>query len=421
MANRYLRQFTYSFNAGLTFIEGSAVIDSGQASGVRSLKGSGIAAITRLGIGTYRVTLQDTYARYLGGDVRFVSPFDGVTTVMGSLVPGKAYCIISGGSTVAQWVAAGLAPGVVPALGVAFVAQTVGAGSGTVQGFADSGIAKAEVIGDPNLTINNLNGVITSSSKTPSFLFQTKALNPSATSGSAVFAPASSYAVLGATAVTNTGSSVLTGNLGVYPGTSITGFPPGTFTGTEDIANAKANNAKAAAQATYTAMHSAGSTAIAAELGSQSLVAGVYSTASGAFTLNGTLTLTGSATDVFVFQTASTLITGGTATPVITLAGGAVASNVFWVVGSSATLASSHAGVMVGNVIALTSITDTLGTAVNGSLVALNGAVTLSAATAVSAQPFSVPNAYVPADPADGSVMGLTIWVRNSSVKGQGE
>ncbi len=204
--------------------------------------------------------------------------------------------------------------------------------------------------------------------------------------GSPALATARSYGILGASAVTNTGSSVITGNLGISPGTSVTGFPPGTFTGREDIANVAAANAKAAAQASYTDLQARSPTTIATELGTQSLTAGVYKAASGTFTLNGTLTLTGSATDIFVFQTTTTLVTGGSSTPVITLAGGALASNVYFVVGSSATINSGFTGTMNGTVIAQTSITDTLGGTVNGSLIALTGAVTLSAATAINAQ-----------------------------------
>ena len=91
------------------------------------------------------------------------------------------------------------------------------------------------------------------------------------------------------------------------------------------------------------------------------------------------------------------LITGGTGVPSFVLAGGATAANIYWVVGSSATLSSSNAGTFQGNIIAQTSITDTLGTAVNGSLIALTGAVTLSATTAVTTQALASANALNPA------------------------
>ncbi len=129
---------------------------------------------------------------------------------------------------------------------------------------------------------------------------------------------------------------------------------------------------------------------IPSALDGQTLTAGYYNFTSGAATLAasgpGTLTLNGSASDVFVIKTASTLTTGAGGIPTISLTGGALAENVYFVVGSSATINSGFSGTFNGNIIAQASITDTLGGTVNGSLVALTGAVTLSAATNVNAQ-----------------------------------
>jgi hypothetical protein len=199
------------------------------------------------------------------------------------------------------------------------------------------------------------------------------------------------FAAFGASAVTNTGSSVLTGNLGIYPGTAVTGFPPGTFSGVLDVANAAALAAKNSAQAAYTDLAGRTSTVIATALDGQTLTPGVYSSASGTFTLaqsaGGTLTLNGAG--VYVFKMATTLTTGAGGVPVINLTGGALASNVYWQVGSSATINSGSAGTFQGNIIANTSITDTLGGTVNGSLIALNGAVTFSAASVVNVEPLA--------------------------------
>ena len=210
--------------------------------------------------------------------------------------------------------------------------------------------------------------------------------------GSPAMGTARSYAILGASTVTNTGSSALTGNLGLYPGSAITGFPPGTFSGVENIANVAAQNAKASAQAVYTALQALTPTGISSVLNGQTLAAGTYKATSGtagAFTLDaatGPLTLSGSATDIYVFQTTTTLITGTTGAGVITL-GNVLPQNIYWVVGSSATLSSGTAGTFYGNIIALTSITSTTTAGVHhGSLIALNGAVTLSAATTVVVQ-----------------------------------
>jgi len=148
--------------------------------------------------------------------------------------------------------------------------------------------------------------------------------------------------------------------------------------------------AQADAQAAYTALAARTFTPISAILDGQTLTAGNYSEASSTFRLatsgNGTLTLNGSATDVFVFKAASTLVTGAGGTPTITLTGGALAKNVYWLVGSSATINSGNTGVFNGNIIAVTSITDTLGGTVNGSMIALGAAVTMSAATISNAQ-----------------------------------
>lgn len=209
---------------------------------------------------------------------------------------------------------------------------------------------------------------------------------------------ASTYAVLAASAITNTGSSVLTGNLGIFPNnaSSVTGFPPGTVSGALNEGNAAAANAQVVALAAYNSMAAQTATAIPAILDGQTLTPGVYKESSGTFNLaasgNGTLTLNGNGT--YIFQCSSTLVTGAGGTPTITLSGGAQAANVYWLVGSSATLNSGHTGTFQGNVIAVTSITDTSGGTVNGSLIALNGAVTLSAATNVT-----VPTSVGPTNP----------------------
>jgi Ice-binding-like len=206
--------------------------------------------------------------------------------------------------------------------------------------------------------------------------------------GSPALGTARSYAILGASTVSNTGASVVTGNLGLYPGTAVTGFPPGVVVGMENIANAAAQAAQASASSAYTSMQAMTATVIPTALDGQALTPGVYKATSGTFTLAqsgpGTLTLNGAG--IYIFQTTSTLTTGAGGTPTILLTGGASASNVYFVVGSSATINSGTAGVFNGNIIAEASITDSLGGTVNGSLIALTGAVTLSAATLSNAQ-----------------------------------
>ncbi|MDR7169699.1 hypothetical protein J2W56_003443 [Nocardia kruczakiae] len=195
---------------------------------------------------------------------------------------------------------------------------------------------------------------------------------------------ASTFAVLGASTVTNAGATAITGNLGVSPGTAVTGFPPGTVTGGAIHAgDAVAAQAHTDLQAAY--LDAAGRTPTAfvtADLAGQTLTSGVYK-ATGGIGLNGTVTLDGQGNPnaVFIFQAGSTLITG--ANSVVNLINGATAHNVFWQVGSSATLGANTN--FAGNILTFTSDTVTTGTTVNGSVLALNGAVTLDTDTITAA------------------------------------
>lgn len=186
---------------------------------------------------------------------------------------------------------------------------------------------------------------------------------------------AASFGVLGASAVTNTGPSSIDGDLGVSPDTSITGFPPGTFGGTlhADVvaAQAQADTGTAYDVAASLSPTSTGLT----DLVGMNLGPGVYS--GGALTLSGTLQLTGSATSVWVFQAASSLITSSGSN--IVMSGGASGCNVFWKVGSSATLGTGST--LYGTVMSLASISSGTGTTVNGRLLARTGAVTLDDTT----------------------------------------
>lgn len=190
---------------------------------------------------------------------------------------------------------------------------------------------------------------------------------------------AGNYSVLGATTVTNTGGSVLNASLGLSPGTDITGFPPGQVIppGTTDATNAAAAQAQADLTAAY--LNAAGRPLDAnttADLGNLSLMGGVYAGPSkSALQLTGTLTLdaAGDPNTVFIFQTDSTLITSSGSS--VVLINGAQECNVFWQVGSSATLGTGS--VFVGTILALTSITVTNSVTVHGRALARNGAVTL--------------------------------------------
>jgi hypothetical protein len=191
------------------------------------------------------------------------------------------------------------------------------------------------------------------------------------------------YAVLGATTVTNTGASTLNGSLGLSPGSAITGFPPGKVIppGTTNTTNAAAAKARADLTAAY--LNAQGRPIDAttpANLANLHLQAGVYAGPShGALSLTGPLVLdgAGNANSVFIFQTDSSLITASSST--VSLINGAQECNVFWQVGSSATLGTGS--VFTGNIMALTSITVTSSVTVHGRALARNGAVTLHADT----------------------------------------
>ncbi len=192
---------------------------------------------------------------------------------------------------------------------------------------------------------------------------------------------ADSFAVLGGSTVTNTGPSVINGDLGVSPGTAITGFtgpPAGTVNGTIHSADAVAAQAQLDTTTAYNdAAGRTPFTAVATELGGRTLQPGVYRNAT--LGITGTLTLdaAGDPNAVFIFQAAETLITATDSS--VVLINGAQACNVFWQVGSSATLGTRTA--FVGTVLALTSVTANTGATVEGRLLARNGAVTLDTNT----------------------------------------
>ncbi len=186
---------------------------------------------------------------------------------------------------------------------------------------------------------------------------------------------ASSFGVLAGTTVTNTGPTVVNGDLGVSPGTAVTGFPPGTVNGTIHSADAAAASAQTALTGAYTdAMGRTPTTSGLSSIGNQTLGPGIYN-ASSSLGVTGTLTLDGEGdpSSVFIFQVGSALTTDSASTIVPT--NGAQACNVFWEVGSSATLGTGST--FLGSILALTSITVTTGDTISGRALARNGAVTL--------------------------------------------
>ncbi|MCW2526549.1 MAG: hypothetical protein JWM76_1409 [Pseudonocardiales bacterium] len=184
-----------------------------------------------------------------------------------------------------------------------------------------------------------------------------------------------SYSVLGAETVTNTGPSTIAADLGVSPGTAITGFPPGVIGGNRHATDAPAGLAQSDLGIAYDDAAGRPSTAaVAGDLVGQTFTAGVY-TSSGPLGLSGTVTLDGQNNPgaVFIFQVASTLTTA-TSSRVSTI-NGAQACHIFWQVGSSATLGT--ASVFQGTVMALASVTVNTSARVKGRALARTGAVTL--------------------------------------------
>ena len=189
------------------------------------------------------------------------------------------------------------------------------------------------------------------------------------------------FAVIGGSTVTNTGSSVITGDLGLSPGTAVTGFPPGLVAGgTIHAADAVALQAQNDVTTAYNSLAAQPCTAdlTGQDLGGRVLTSGVYCFSSSA-QLTGTLILDaqGNANAVFIFKTGSTLTTASNSLVLVT--NGGSPCNVFWQVGSSATLGTGTT--FVGNVLALASITMTTGARSVGRMLARTGAVTLDTNT----------------------------------------
>ena len=280
------------------------------------------------------------------------------------------------------------------------------------QAFTPDNVELMAGLGDPTTTTaisstRALRALLESSTTTGTGETMAPATGLEALCASAV----ASFAVFAGSTVTNTGGTVLHGDLGLSPGTAITGFLPGIVLGGMHVANATALHARSDLAAVYDAVAAYSTTfslADAEDVGGRTLLPGVYTSASSLF-ITGAVTLDGGGfvTAQFIFQIGSTLITASHSSVILvngtqpgnvsstlmhTLNGTGTGSimglsssrwlsppfsllQVVWQVGSSATLGTySH---MAGSVLALTSITATTGASVTGRLLAQNGAVTL--------------------------------------------
>jgi len=187
---------------------------------------------------------------------------------------------------------------------------------------------------------------------------------------------AGGFGVLAGTQVTSTGAAgtAITGNVGVWPGTSITGFPPAIATGAIDNDNTAAQNAQTDLLTAYNYAKTgqACGTSLSAssyDIGGATLTPGIYCVGT-SLGITGNVYLNGSG--VYIFQIGSSLTTAGN----VILEGGATAANIFWQVGSSATIGTGS--IFYGTILAEDSISVVSGAWMNGQALALTGAVTLS-------------------------------------------
>ncbi|MDP9483694.1 MAG: ice-binding family protein, partial [Chloroflexota bacterium] len=190
---------------------------------------------------------------------------------------------------------------------------------------------------------------------------------------------ARNFAVLAGETITNSGLTTITGDVGLHPGSAVTGFGPGadevTLNGSLHEADGVAQQAKVHLVTAYNEAAGRSATEIPTELGGTLLPGGVYDSASGTFGITGTLTLDGADDPdaVFIFQMGTTLISATDSS--VELINGADPCNVFWQVGSSATLGTGSS--FQGTILALTTIELGNAVTVDGRLLARNGEVTL--------------------------------------------
>ncbi|TPW11791.1 MAG: hypothetical protein FD129_1591, partial [bacterium] len=209
--------------------------------------------------------------------------------------------------------------------------------------FSPSGSLAATSVYTPTITTGAKNQAGDSLASEVTWSFTTGSTSSAPGQARVDLGAAFNFAVLAGSTITNTGSTAVKGDLGLSPGGSFTGFPPGSVLGTIHLADSEAELAKAALTTAYneTALRTAGRIVVSADLGGQVLTPGLYWSEFTLALTSGDLTLDaeGDSAAVFVLQMGTTfsVATGRK----VVLSGGAKASNVFWLVGTSATLGTN--------------------------------------------------------------------------------
>ncbi len=202
-----------------------------------------------------------------------------------------------------------------------------------------------------------------------------------------VLGAAASYAVLAGATVVSTGPTVINGNLGLSSGSAVEGFPPGTLNGTQHVSDLDAVQAKVDLTTAYNdaAGRSGAPISVSGNLGGQTLTPGLYKSTDGLEISSGDLTLDaqGDPNAVFIFQMAVTLST--TSGRQVILSGGAKPANIFWQVGTSATIGTTS--VFKGNIMADQSVDLKTGATLDGRALARIGEVTLDSNTVTRPAP----------------------------------
>lgn len=240
----------------------------------------------------------------------------------------------------------------------------------------------------------------------------TALLLASAPAASQILGSAANFGVLGGTAgVTNTGPTIVTGNVGVWPAASITGFPPGlVVNGFLHRGDVIAQQAQADTTAAYLVLDGLVGAAILPALGGQTLTPGIYNTGGGVADLTGTLTLDGPGR--YVIQVNSLTTAAGLGAAIVSLINGATPCDVFWQVDNSAALGTFT--VFQGNILALTSITIDTSASLSGRALARNGTVTLASNAVTACSGGTTPGFIVPPvaaiPPLGGNIPTLSEW-----------